>query len=796
MLLRQLRVAVTLATAIAASFASAQLQAWTRWIGEAGVDTCFGVVRAPNGTIAVGRHRDSDKTLFIRRYASDGTQTFQGSVSNLRGLDMITDGTSNTIFVGERSNDRLVVGRYGTNGSLDYSTEIVFPIGVNPSSARLLYVPGSNHVFVTTTHGGVAYLARIDNWNGSLSYPPSPWMPADSLSYMALTGDGQIALCSDLGNSIRISKFHPLVLLQTWSFSYPTASGRLRGVTSSADGTIFAVATARTDYPDYDFLTMRINSAGSLQWARFLNGPSDGHDYASSIALDAEGNLVLAGSVYDGTVHRAAAMRVNASDGSRLWSYVGGRVPEPTLDGTASDPRTIIDGTSNTVLVSEVLRGGTRTDLGLYKISPTGVGQWFTWYNHGANDNDSANGVVWGSNDSFFVAGTFGPPASTEVFLHKYQQASISVGPPTVIGGTDATVTLNLVEPARLEGYSMPVSDDAAFITPSTSTLAVPGGQSAASFTVQTSPIPTHSAGNITLTFENTTFTTRLSVAAPTPSSIAVTPTNIIGGSNGNVNVTLSGPAPTGGITVALGRSNPIANVPAAMYVPAGQSTGSVLFSTGGVTVDTPVTVSASLNSIVRTAPVTILRAKLVAVNTVGSTMVGGTTIQGTVYLDGQAAGTGAVVSLSDDSAFVTMPASVTITAGYKTATYTAATSAVTSNQTVTITAVLNGVTKTTTFTLSLPIHSILISPDVIVKNSTSSGLVMLSHPAPAGGVTISLVSGAPALVGVPATVFIPAGGTSRAFTITTGNVANPTLVGVFATYNASTKRKDVVVVP
>jgi hypothetical protein len=715
----------------------------------------------------------------------------------MRGLDMISDGNSNTIFVAEQTNDRLWVGRYSTNGSLDYMAEINFNPGANPTSARLLYVPGSNRIFVTTAVGGLTYIARIENNTGAVSgFVPLPWLPSTYSPYMVLTSDGMIALCTDNGTTIQVAKFNPNTFLGDWIYSYPATSARARGVASSADGSIYALATARSDYADYDFLALKLNFTGSLIWASAYNGPSDGHDHASSIALDASGNLILGGSVYDGTIYRAAAMRVNSADGVRMWTYTGGRVPEPILAGTAGDPRAVSDGSSNTLLVSEVVRGGTRTDVGLYKISPTGVGQWFTWYNHVGNENDSVNGFAWAQNDSFYLAGTFGAGTSREVFVQKYQQASLSVGPTTVIGGTDALVTLNLVEPARADGYFLPISDDASFITPTANTLFVPGGQSSSGFIVQTTPVATHSAGNISVQFGNTTFTTRLSVAAPTPSSITVTPSSIIGGSNGTVSVTLSGPAPTGGITVALGRSNPIANVPAAMYFPANQTNGAVLFSTGGVTVDTPVSVSASLNGVVQTTPITILRAKLVAVNTVGSTMVGGTTIQGTVYLDGQAAGAGAVVNLSDDSAFVTMPASVTITAGYKTATYTAATTPVTSNQTVTISAVLNGITKTTTFTLSLPIHNILITPDVIVRNSSSSGLVMLSHPAPAGGATITLFTGAPALVGVPSSVFIPAGGTSRSFTITTGNVANPTLVGVFATYNGSTKRQNVVVVP
>ncbi len=562
---------------------------------------------------------------------------------------------------------------------------------------------------------------------------------------------------------------------------------------------MFILASASSNFSDYDISVHKLDSDLNRDWWGIYNGPGDGNDYARSIAIDGQGNLIVGGSVFDGAVHRAAAMKIEPVNGDRLWTYTGARIPTPSLDGTRSDPRAVVDGASNTILTAEILRGGNRLDFGIYKVSPSGVGEWFTWYGSPYH-NESVQGFAWGQNNSFYVAGTqtYGLPAQggADILLQKYQQAALTVSPTTVVGGAGAMVTLNLAEPARADGYELPISDDATFITPSTNTLVVPGGQSAAGFIVQTTPVATHSAGNISVQFGNTTFTTRLSVAAPTPSIITVTPSSIIGGSNGAVSVTLTGPAPSGGVVVALGRSNPIANVPSTLFIPANQTSGTMLFSTGGVTVDTPVTVSASLNNVVKTTPITILRAKLVAVNTVGSAMVGGTTIQGTVYLDGQAAGAGAVVNLSDDSAFVTMPASVTITAGYKTATYTATTSPVTSNQTVTISAVLNGITKTTTFTLSLPIHNILITPDVIVRNSSSSGLVMLSHPAPAGGATITLFTGAPALVGVPSSVFIPAGGTSRSFTITTGNVANPTLVGVFATYNGSTKRQNVVVVP
>lgn len=124
--------------AIAARLASNQLQAWIRTLGDTDADTCFGLVRSPKGSIAVGLLTVAETPIAIRRYSSDGTQTFEGSDTNLRGLDMITDGSSNTIFVGERANGRLVVGKYAINGSLSYTTEVMLPSGVDPASARLV----------------------------------------------------------------------------------------------------------------------------------------------------------------------------------------------------------------------------------------------------------------------------------------------------------------------------------------------------------------------------------------------------------------------------------------------------------------------------------------------------------------------------------------------------------------------------------------------------------------------------------------------------------------------------------
>lgn len=65
------------------------------------------------------------------------------------------------------------------------------------------------------------------------------------------------------------------------------------------------------------------------------------------------------------------------------------------------------------------------------------------------------------------------------------------------------------------------------------------------------------------------------------------------------------------------------------------------------------------------------------------------------------------------------------------------------------------------------------------VGGTSFPGTITLATAAPAGGVTVRLVSGDTSLVGLPATVFIPAGGTDANFTVTTSAVAVSTRVPI-----------------
>jgi hypothetical protein len=94
--------------------------------------------------------------------------------------------------------------------------------------------------------------------------------------------------------------------------------------------------------------------------------------------------------------------------------------------------------------------------------------------------------------------------------------------------------------------------------------------------------------------------------ASLSPSSLSLNPTSVAGGNSSMGTVTLTGPAPTGGVQVALAANNGAASVPSSMTVPAGATSATFAVSTSGVLVSTSVTVSASYNSTIQTATLSV----------------------------------------------------------------------------------------------------------------------------------------------------------------------------------------------
>lgn len=83
-----------------------------------------------------------------------------------------------------------------------------------------------------------------------------------------------------------------------------------------------------------------------------------------------------------------------------------------------------------------------------------------------------------------------------------------------------------------------------------------------------------------------------------------------------------------------------------------------------------------------------------------------------------------------------------------------------------------------------------------VIGGSSAKGMVSLTSPAPAGGITISLLSSDPAVASVPASVTVPEGASNASFDIATAIVLETKRVVISAVHDSVKKSETLTVSP
>ena len=158
--------------------------------------------------------------------------------------------------------------------------------------------------------------------------------------------------------------------------------------------------------------------------------------------------------------------------------------------------------------------------------------------------------------------------------------------------------------------------------------------------------------------------------------------------------------------------------------------------------------------------------------------VTGGASTSATVTVDVAVPAGGFIVALaSGDPAIVGVPRTVSIPAGQTNVSFSVSTSAVTASREVQITATAGSQVKTASLTVDAlrdappALNALGVSPTTAKRGASVTGTVVLSAPAPTGGLTVSLTSTDQWFVTFPATVSVAQGATSTTFTLTVGSV-------------------------
>ncbi len=406
------------------------------------------------------------------------------------------------------------------------------------------------------------------------------------------------------------------------------------------------------------------------------------------------------------------------------------------------------------------------------------------------------NATGWGSFNGAELIAQMAPA----VVAGANPVSSLTLTPSSVVGGLTSNGVVTLANPAPTGGANVALTLGAGPASLASPTVVVPAGSTTASFVVSTTVVTVSTPVTVTAAYlggsQSAILTVTAAPAVITPLSLTLAPDTVGGGAPSTGTVTLTGPAPAGGLSVALSSSSGAATVPTSVAVPAGKVSATFPIATATVTTQVVATLTASLNGGTQTAMLTVQAPELEPVVLTPDSVIGGDSAAATLSLTFPAPTGGAAITLTSSSPAAVIPATVTIPAGGTTLSVPVTTSAVSVTQVVTITAAYGGVTKTAKLTVKAALlNGLSLAPASVIGGEATVVTLSLGSAAPAAGLTATLTSSDPAAQ-VPAMLVIPPGATSASVALPTVSVTAPVKATITANLGTAVQTAVLSILP
>jgi hypothetical protein len=279
---------------------------------------------------------------------------------------------------------------------------------------------------------------------------------------------------------------------------------------------------------------------------------------------------------------------------------------------------------------------------------------------------------------------------------------ALSFNPTSVLGSLSTTGRAYIVGISPPGGTTLNVSSENPQI-PAT-TAFVPAGAHSATYTQPTNSVASTTTSLVTLSDGIYNAQAPLTLLPPTPSKVSVSPTPVRGGFLTTGTVTLTAPAAVDtpvALSIVSG-GTAIASMPSSVIVSAGSTTGSWQIETIAVSATTQVKVGATLNGTTKTATFNVSANVPSGFSFSPSTVTGASSTTGKVtFFAPVSQDTQVTLTVaSGASAVASIPATVTVTQGNSSGTFTVVTNIVSAKTTVKVTAKANGGSKTASFSV------------------------------------------------------------------------------------------------
>lgn len=310
------------------------------------------------------------------------------------------------VYVGGSSGSKLLVIKYNSSGVEQW----VRNYGALALESRNLVIDSQGNVYISGTTGdvidyhytivkynsqGIEQWDAVYNENGITGYAAS--LAIDPFDNLYITGQGNGI--GPASNCITV-KYNSSGIKQ-WTATYNGPSNLHDwGYSIIADSQyVYVAGTSLGSTTSGDFIVLKYNVGGVEQWVSRYNRLDNSNERGLSIAKDVYGNVFATGQCTTSTVDYLT-VKYNSS-GQLQWGLLydgtGSGVDIPKCIKTDEFGRSYVIGTS---------KGSTTgNDIVIVKYSPTGQEEWVSRYTGAGNANDGAGFMQLDNDGNIFVSG-------------------------------------------------------------------------------------------------------------------------------------------------------------------------------------------------------------------------------------------------------------------------------------------------------------------------------------------------------------------------------------------------------
>lgn len=352
--------------------------------------------------------------------------------------DIVVDAAGNAYVTGSGFNSSgnldVITIKYDANGNQQWVRNYDRGVSGN-DEGKSIAIDATGNVYVTgysfgSTTSGDALVLKYDN-AGTLqwsSYFNGADNNMDEARSIAVDAAGNSYICGYTSDSMYF--FNTLTVcynsagVQQWAQMYDgpvSGNDELLDLIIDASANVYVTGNSEQASQDYDFITIKYNSAGSQQWMQTYAGPAGG-DFGKAITLDGNGNVIVGGqSGFTGNWFDFLTVKYDAA-GVQQWTarYNNGSNRYEDLWDVATDNAGYVYVTGQSQSVGN---NQSPQDAATVKYTPAGTEVWVRRYDGGFSGDDRAYAMVLDDTANVYIAGYSKNTSNNDYLVVKYDSS-------------------------------------------------------------------------------------------------------------------------------------------------------------------------------------------------------------------------------------------------------------------------------------------------------------------------------------------------------------------------------------